>query len=214
MHNTTLILAAGWEQIIVVVVFFLISILGQLFTNKQKPKKPKRVGPPQPRPGMAPGPQRPQGNKTPQEKLRSEVEDFLKQMRGEAPAEPPELRPVTLKVEQAPPRKTPAPRPAAMTPRTLRQESVPEHVARHISTAELASHAGKLGDDLELTDERMEAHLKQTFEHQVGHLARTPEKSEARKQTTSAQELAKMLSNPRGMRQAILAAEILRRPQL
>jgi hypothetical protein len=81
-------------------------------------------------------------------------------------------------------------------------------------TQQLVQHAQSLGSDVAQADERMQQHLEQRFVHQIGTLAPVTAKADQRTEaTTAAQELRSLLSRPGGMRQLIVASEILRRPE-
>jgi hypothetical protein len=108
---------------------------------------------------------------------------------------------------------TPAPMPAP----TLAPlgSGVSQHVAQHLSgTAALAQHAQHLGADVALADERMEQHLQERFAHKLGSLVQQSAAPEKRAVASpAAQELVKLLTQPGGARQIIIASEILRRPE-
>ncbi|MCA9258012.1 MAG: hypothetical protein KDA61_02375 [Planctomycetales bacterium] len=115
--------------------------------------------------------------------------------------------------------------PAAPRPGATKSQSVPpvgdstvsvaQHVREHIGAAErVGQHAEALGDDVALADERMEQHLRERFVHQVGTLKRQAEsQSTAPKVKTPAAEMLELLQRPNGIRQVIVAAEILKRPE-
>ena len=91
-----------------------------------------------------------------------------------------------------------------------------QHVAEHLtrSTQQLAAHAQLLGADVAQADERMVEHLQQRFTHQLGALeqrAAEPVKKAVR--SPMAQEVLNMLAQPGGVRQLVVASEILRRPE-
>ena len=141
------------------------------------------------------------------DKLRGEVDDFLREMQGKPPKpkQPKRPKPVVLTVE-----------PPVLIEETtnLRRESVRDHVSRHISTAEIAQHTSKLGEDVGQADERLESHLKEKFVHKLGALEHQVQLGESNKQKTRASDIAQLLRSPAGMRQAIIASEILRRPEI
>lgn len=206
-HLAIYIVAANWMEWVFPVIVFILYTLGQLMSARgNKAKKPPRV--PKPRDPAAP----PQKPRTLEEKLRGEVEDFLRQVRGDQPeAEEPSpvvvaQRPVVVKVEQAPRRIVELEKP---------RESIQESVAKHMSTADITQNAHTLGADIDQADERMVAHLQQTFQHQLGSLE--PKQIQPRpikRQNKSAAEIAELLRSPKGMRQAIMLSEILRRPEI
>src|SRR5262245_26436577 len=99
--------------------------------------------------------------------------------------------------------------------------SVAEHM-RH--TQEIAAHVEQLGDRVEVADEEMEAHLRQTFDHAVGRLQKTTEGpaqltpatpsvgASVRRDLTAADSIAQLLRSPKNVRDAIILAEVLNRP--
>ena len=99
-----------------------------------------------------------------------------------------------------------------------KRKSVAEHVAEQVtSRAEnLAAQASKLGQRIAAEDQQFDTQIKAKFDHSVGTLgdgesSATAEQSSATADTPAAQ-LASMLANPGGIRQAVLVNEILRRP--
>jgi hypothetical protein len=106
-------------------------------------------------------------------------------------------------------------------------EDVAKHVARHLDTSGIVSHATHLGADIDQADDVMDAHLRDVFEHRLGDL---PGRSIAAKKSVlddkkgqaKAQEPADkmpgidvrdMLKRPQDLRSAIILSEILRRPE-
>jgi len=104
-------------------------------------------------------------------------------------------------------------RPATKPAVKVRGTSVSEHVAEHIrgSSREIGQHAENLGAVLAQTDERLEDRLSKKFDHNIGQLQHQ-ELAKAEARVDIAAEIAEMLSKPSGMRQLIIANEILRRP--
>jgi hypothetical protein len=207
IHNTTII-AAGWIEWVGPLVVFILYVLGQLMTAKDKKPPQPQQREPRPRGVVAP----PQQPRTLEEKLRSEVEQFLRQVQGEQPntgqTKRPTVvtkRPLVVKVEQ-------------LSPSALEleppHESVQEHVSKHMSTADITQHAATLGVEVGHADEKLQAHLQEKFQHQVGALEPRQQRAEPqRRQNKAAAEIAALLRSPTGMRQAIIASEILRRPE-
>ena len=91
---------------------------------------------------------------------------------------------------------------------------VAQHVSQHLAgTTAIAQHAQHLGADVAQADERMEQHLQERFTHKLGTLAPQAAAPERRAAATPvAQQLVKLLTQPGGARQVIIASEILRRP--
>lgn len=96
----------------------------------------------------------------------------------------------------------------------LRSQSVPAHVAAHIghSSQAIGQHAERLGDTLESTSENTQHRIEQRLDHRVGSLSHQ-EKASVAQEPGLAEEVANLLSSPEGMRQLIIANEILNRPE-
>lgn len=166
--------------------------------------------------------------------LRSEVEEFLRRAQGKPPQQAP------IRAEQPP--KRPAPQRAEpheqtrtlvskeqraasqgqstrsrQTPserRNLREEGVAEHVAKHLDTQDIAAHSNALGEQVGMADERLESHLQEKFDHELGQLKHRETPADAKSPADDfASELVAMLREPEGMRKLIIANEILRRPE-
>ena len=203
MDQIPLIFAAGWFELIGAIVFVLYAIGHALMDKGKQPKPQPRI--PKPRGAAPAGPAGQQQPRTLEDKLRNEVEQFLRQVQGEEPRPAQPKKPVVVVQKPA----TIAP------PRETRRESLQEHVARNISTADVTQHMATLGKEVGQADEKMEAHLIEKFQHQVGALEHRQKRPERQvKQNTAAAEFAKLLRSPNGMRQVIIASEILRRPEI
>lgn len=207
MQVATPVFSAGWIEWAGPIIVFILYTIGQLVMSQGKKPAQQRV-PPKPRPA-APPPQ----PRTVEEKLRSEVEEFLRQVQGEPP-KPAQTRPktvgpakpVVVKIEQ------PAATVIELEPERM---TLQEHVARHISTADVVQHAVALGAEVGQADEKMVAHLQERFQHQLGALEpRQQQQPEVRRlRNATATEIANLLRSPTGVRQVIVASEILRRPE-
>jgi hypothetical protein len=96
-----------------------------------------------------------------------------------------------------------------------RKESVEQHVRSHIDTSRLARHAEKLGEQVGLADDVMDARLHKTFDHDVGTLSQgsavvqLPPPAGARR----ASPFLELMADRKSVRQAIILSEILRRPE-
>ena len=175
--------------------------------------------------------------------MKDEVEDFLRrvaQMRAqaEAQAKSQQQRPSQQppKAQQQPPARPPQPpRPAPQRPepRRLQPESVeaeivtPElrqrdevsrHVAQHLrGREEIAERTERLGDEVEQADDKLEAHLHQVFDHQLGQLKTSgdgvadPQAQSAH--DLSATEILRLLRSPKSVRDALIMSEVFRRPE-
>lgn len=177
----------------------------------------RRAGGPPQRPPQRP-PQPPQPARAPQEPARRLVEA---------------ARPLSQRTD-AP---APAARPAAQPAAPLRVEVVAEprlgegvrrHVQQYLSTDDLVRHAEHLGDDVEQTDERLQARLHQTFDHELSRIGRLPGEPASETEeaptvegtyaggevpVTVAAGFAALLANADTLRQAIILNEILQRPE-
>jgi hypothetical protein len=173
--------------------------------------------------------------------MNDEVENFLRrvaQMRAEAeqgkaqprPAPPPKQPPKRREPKPLPP-------PARLVPaRTempilqpvevevvdaelaVRGDNVGRHVAEHERrTEQIAEHARHLGEQVDLADDKLEAHLHDVFDHQLGRLKKSNiEAGHQGRQAANdltASQIQQMLLTPQSIRDAIILGEILRRPQ-
>ena len=84
-------------------------------------------------------------------------------------------------------------------------------MARHLSTLDIAEQTSHLGEEISQADENLEAHLQEAFSGQLGSLQHR-EREVADGGPTIAEEIRELISTPTGMRQMIVANEILRRP--
>ncbi len=101
----------------------------------------------------------------------------------------------------------------------LRDESVQDHVKRHIDTSDITEHAIHLGERIQHADERLTSRLKRKFDHDVSKLDDRPTVQDdvvasVKQEEISrfAQDLVDMLRSPRSIRQAVLIGEIFNRP--
>jgi len=233
IESIPLLLAADiWQVVFGIIVFVLYSI-GQLVSAREQAKK-KPAQPRQPRRPQVPqgGPlerqkiERPvagQGNQ--EEALRREVEDFLRRAQGKPPRQEqpartqPKLQPrkqpsrlpvAELTESRMPSRASESQQPASDS----RREGVAEHVASHLSSQQMIEHAEHLGDEVGLADERLESRLHKKFDRQMGSLKQQSKPTAPEtKELTAAEEVVQLLHKPGGMRQLIIAQEILRRPK-
>jgi hypothetical protein len=172
--------------------------------------------------------------------MNDEVENFLRrvaQMRAEAEQAKGQPRPAPPK--PAPKRREPPapPPPARLIPaRTaaplsqpvevevvdaelaVRGDSVARHVAEHSRrTEQIGEHARHLGAEVDLADDKLEAHLHQVFDHDLGRLKKSTIEAGAQGRQAAgdltAGQLQQMLRTPQSIREAIIMSEILRRPE-
>jgi hypothetical protein len=137
-------------------------------------------------------------------------------------AEP--LRPIEPAVASSPsrPRQAAAPRKPRPLPRPPqpRRESVAEHVAENVAAhaKSIAEQTARLGQRIVEDDHQFDVQLKAKFDHTVGTLtgsavtAAEQAAAAVRATETPAAQIATLLANPEGVRQAIIINEIIRRP--
>ena len=100
----------------------------------------------------------------------------------------------------------------------LRDESVSQHVSRHLDSSRVTEQASHLAEKLEQADERLEERLHKKFDHDLGSLEGKKRPEQIAPVVTSqaisplANDLIEMLRTPKTMRQAIIIAEVLKRP--
>lgn len=85
-------------------------------------------------------------------------------------------------------------------------------------TEQIAEHARRLGEEVDATDTKMQAHLHQVFDHKLGQLKSSGGETALVTADQTAGELSlveihRMLRSPASVRDAIIMSEILRRPE-
>lgn len=210
--------------------------------RKQKPARPQRqpVAPADmgQRPiNQGPANQGPaqQGPRNQEDALRSEVEEFLRRAQGKTEQPKPvpqrqlaESKPSSRRQpsEQKQQRREKKRRQEQQAERkqlskplspgqdgAIRTEGVADHVARHLSTEDIAAQTRTLGSEVAAADDRVEARLHEKFDHDLGQLQHRETPIELQEVDADiASEVAAMIRRPEGMRQLIIANEILRRP--
>ena len=102
-----------------------------------------------------------------------------------------------------------------------RPESVADHVATHVDAAveQIREEVSQLGQAVITADQQFDVQLQQKFDHELGTLgpsraARILDQQPQKPAETPASQIAAMLANPDGVRQAIIVNEILRRPDV
>jgi hypothetical protein len=178
-----------------------------------------------------------------EETLRREVEEFLKRAQGGPKAEakrpqaPQRQRPAAQTTKSRPQQPAEPPtRRLVDDPQSVTGRKPPEPVLDVVRTgpptgaavdayvaeqmrgvAAIGQHAQRLGEEVALADDRMQAQLQQKFDHRVGTLtpvsASTVVPASAGTGSSAAREFRELLARPGGMRQIIIANEILRRPE-
>ena len=141
----------------------------------------------------------------PADPVQSEVQEFLRKI-GQIQHEPASRR------QPAPPVE-----PRLEEPAPVRRAEVGALSKKHLPQSQLAEQAAHLGERIAQSDDRLDARLHKKFDHQMGQFKheqttghRHEDKTEA--EPSAAARVAKMLSTPSGMRDAVILHEILRRP--
>jgi hypothetical protein len=230
-----------WVHAAFLLVVLFVAVMKQLMDSvKEAAKKRERQQQANPRPAQRPQPgaQPVEAAGQQADPLRSQVEEFLRRAgrlpEGSQAQQPPATREIEVIVEE--PR--PAPRtlgeplrpvtPQRLTPqqtaadkqrsprRQKRRQTVAEHVQERVASRSqsLAEKTSQLGQRIITEDQQFDNQLKAKFDHAVGTLAGTtePTPESVPAADTPARQIAQLLSNPQGVRQAVLLNEILRRP--
>jgi len=96
----------------------------------------------------------------------------------------------------------------------LAEQGVAEHVTGHLDTTEYAERASHLGETVGEADERLEEHLHEAFDHQLGALKHEDldASSDKKSSESSPQGLRQLFSSKSAIRNAIVFREIIDRP--
>ena len=244
------------------VLFFVLPALGKLFQEASKKNAaPRREAMPPRRDGdlediradVAPGPGQAKPQAAGRDALEAEIEDFLRRASGQA-AKPEQRPPAESPARAATPTpRQPTPRPSAVPPAetrrgtqrpTTQRPTTQRPTARRGSTTQRAGQPARtqpvqgfdqLAQDLSQADERVEAHLQEVFDHDLGSLhkqsedeyqdvddrgtdsqvwegtaARHQRSDQARQQR--ADDVLRMIRDPSSVKTAVILAEILKRP--
>jgi len=107
-------------------------------------------------------------------------------------------------------------------PDILRGETVAQHVTEHIESSGFGERLSHLGEEVDRSDDRMEAHLHEVFEHELGQLgtqtsvaedSTLDDDSTVTKPEEPALDILSMLSKPDSIQNAIILSEVLNRPE-
>jgi hypothetical protein len=99
----------------------------------------------------------------------------------------------------------------------------PDRVARLVNddlrgTQQIADHTRRLGAEVDASDNKLQAHLHQVFDHQLGRLKSSSietalVESERSSSEMSLDQIRRLLLSPGSVRDALVMAEILKRPE-
>jgi hypothetical protein len=144
-----------------------------------------------------------------------------------APPRPPQAQPAQPK--PAPPQ--PAQRPSSQRPGAARgpaevldaevvdaapvrrRAAVAKQVERHLDTSDVTAGAMRLGAEVGLADEKVEAHLREKFDHQLSRIDDPDDEVGAAAGAAFATRIAEMFRNPQSIQQAFILNEILNPPE-
>ncbi len=166
--------------------------------------------------------------------IESEIEEFLRQARGDAPASraaAPPVEAVVMEQERAPIRTLSQQTHdvAPVQPGEDFARELSSHVEEHIGKDSISQRDAHLAETVEMADERIEHHLEEVFDHQVGHIAHqdhTESTSEVAEGTDSqawqkdgdvpstADELIELFKSPDSVKKMFIATEIFKRPEI
>ena len=117
----------------------------------------------------------------------------------------------------------PVNRPPVSQPRkrsSIRNQSVADHVESHIDTSGIAEHASSLGERISSVHDQVDARISQRLDRDLTAIDDKPTVTDdpspvifGKRTAIAAAELHKMLQDPKSVGQAILVAEILKRPK-
>lgn len=158
--------------------------------------------------------------------MAGDIEEFLRraaQRRAQQQQpKPPAAPPQGPRPKPAPPRPVEILEAQIIEPDVLQGSSVEAHVKEHIRAGVFDEHISHLGEEVDRSDDRMEAHLHEYFEHDLGALgARTSAAGDSsldddspgqQSQPMKPANFLELLQNPASIRQAIILNEILARP--
>lgn len=231
MNRLGPLLAAGIEDLVnvaVVVLFVLVPAIWQMvakWREAQKAAEKQARGVQAGRPPIQAGQPGGAGGRA---GMEDEIGDFLRRAargRGAGPrqAAPPQPPPRSSLVPPPPSIQQPVEAEVIEEEEHRVGSGVAQHVREYLDSDKIAKHADQLGSDVGQTDERLEDHLHETFDHELGRLSHLPDEAidlqtvEQRAPfaafpETAATDFAALLADSQDVGQAILFREILRRP--
>jgi hypothetical protein len=233
------LLAAGDDLIgalIVLLVIAVPAIFNLMARWKEAQKEAARRMRGGARPGAAPrGPIQvggvPAGGRP--DAVKDEIAEFLRRAaqgragaREAAAPQPPRRPPQPPRPAFGPPApRAPVPVELEVVEEPALGKGVVTHVQEYLDSKEIVEHVQKLGAEVDQTDERLEEHLHETFDHKLSRLGRLPDEPREPESeqppeaagpempSTAAAGFAALLADATSVRQAIILNEILRRPE-
>lgn len=213
MTTCTLIWAAGIGDLIPFIIALIVAALSILFQYLRGEAAKPQQGPRPANP--APPPVRPRPQQQQPQQIDEEIGEFLRraaQRRGGPPAG----QPVVV-----------APREEPVAAVVVAERPVGGEVSRrHLDTREFEKRSRQLGAEVALADDKVEAHLRGAFTHQISSVG-SPQMSTADRAALAGPPqmqgddvgalgetgLVSLLTNADSIREAIILNEILRRPE-
>jgi hypothetical protein len=226
---SSLLILADFDKIISVIGALALLVFWVIGQMTEANKRKAAAGQPQPRqplrPPTRPGQRQPQGQGLPADQadpLRQEMDAYLRQAGEQPRAKAGQRRPassIEVLVDEAQGAAEPSrPRrpkpPVAPSPATAHASKL-EQVKYSFGSKSLRQRESHLGEQVALADDKVEAHLHATFDHELGRLRDTHSEDAYRLRTSEnpvAGQIANMLKSPAGVRQAIILSEILSPP--
>jgi hypothetical protein len=172
--------------------------------------------------------------------MKDEVEEFLRrvaELRAQAEAQaksqpktPPRPKPTPAPPPIVPPTRTSPPRPPAASLPPLTAEVVDAELAEGIDrlgqqvnedlreATTIANHVRTLGTEAKAAENRLEAHLHEVFDHQLGQLKQSKTAAgqpalEIAAADSPLSDMVRLLRSPQSIRDAMVIAEVLKRPE-
>ncbi len=219
MSTFNLLSAIGFDDLlgaIVPIAFFIFWIISNVAGARQKNAQQGQ------RPAM------PADDPVGQDALETEIGKFLKQAKNKRAGGDVEIFDPAAEPLFHPPLSEPieaellSGRPAD---ELINRHTVSSRVAADLDTRPTRERIERMGDNVEVADEVMAAHVREVFEHPIGSLTDTSDRGYEQDQTaddpesdriartpTAAVDFAALLGNTDNLRQAIVMNEILQRP--
>jgi len=94
-----------------------------------------------------------------------------------------------------------------------RRAAVAKHVEKHLDTSDITGHAAQLGAEVGQADEKVEAHLREKFDHDLGRISDPEDKAGAAAGAAFAAQMAQLFRSPQSIQQAFILNEIINRPE-
>jgi len=195
-------------QVLVILLVFIVPVIGQLL---------KRIQQAPPAGGPRPQPPAPDG-------VADEIEDFLRRAVGQRDVQNARPRPAP---QVAPPVEQPVQ--AEVVAALSVGERFDQRTKSHLGGDQFGDHASQLGNNVSRAGQQADQHLHQAFDHKLGQLATTPDKTAPPPAEVESPEdseavpvevpptfsvgLTALLASADSLPQAIMLSEILNRPE-